>query len=254
MNFKYLITLLLFVVSCAVPTDYKKNLVISDAKFSNKGFTLVYDKSQIINNYVSKEIEERSLILFQRNLKNGSTVKITNLLNGQSVIAKVGNNAKYPNFYNSVISKRISVEIDLNLAEPYVEIISLGSSISFVAKKAITFDEEKKVANKAPVEGISINDLNSTSLEIKSKKKSIDKDINQFKYIIKIADFYFIHSAKTMKKRIIDELKIKNVKISKVSNNSFRVYVGPYKNINDLKSAYNIVSDLEFENIEIIKK
>ena len=161
---------------------------------------------------------------------------------------------KYPNFYNSVISKRISVEIDLNLAEPYVEIISLGSSISFVAKKAITFDEEKKVANKAPVEGISINDLNSTSLEIKSKKKSIDKDINQFKYIIKIADFYFIHSAKTMKKRIIDELKIKNVKISKVSSNSFRVFVGPYKNINDLKSSYNIVSELEFENIEIIKK
>ncbi len=57
-----------------------------------------------------------------------------------------------------------------------------------------------------------------------------------------------------MKKLIIDELKIKNVKISKVSNNSFRVFVGPYKNINDLKSAYNIVSDLEFENIEIIKK
>ena len=57
-----------------------------------------------------------------------------------------------------------------------------------------------------------------------------------------------------MKKRIIDELKIKNVKISKVSSNSFRVFVGPYKNINDLKSTYNIVSELEFENIEIIKK
>ena len=57
-----------------------------------------------------------------------------------------------------------------------------------------------------------------------------------------------------MKKRIIDELKIKNVKISKVSNNVFRVFVGPYKNINDLKSSYNIVSELEFENIEIIKK
>ena len=254
MNFKYLIFLLFLITSCVGPVDHKKDLIITETKFSNKGFTLVYDKSQNDNNYVSKVIEERSLILFQRNLKNGSTVKITNLLNGQSIIAKVGSNAKYPNFYNSVISKRISVEIDLNLAEPYVEIISLGTNISFVAKKAKTFDEEKKVANKAPVEGISINDLNSTSLEIKNKKKSIDEDISQFKYIIKIADFYFIESAKTMKKLIIDELKIENVKISKVSNNSFRVFVGPYKNINDLKSAYNIVSDLEFENIEIIKK
>ncbi len=254
MNFKYLIFLLFLITSCVAPVDYKKDLIITETKFSNKGFTLVYDKLQNEDNYVSKEIEERSLILFQKNLKKGSTVKITNLLNGQSVIAKVGNNAKYPNFYNSVISKRISVEIDLNLAEPYVEIISLGSNISFVAKKAKTFDEEKKVANKAPVEGISINDLNSTSLEMKNKKNSKDKLKRQFKYIIKIGDFYFIESAKTMKKRIIDELKMKNVKISKVSNNSFRVFAGPYENINDLKSAYNIVSELEFENIEIIKK
>ena len=242
------------VTSCAAPIDYKKDLVISDTKFSNKGFTLVYDKSQNINNFVSKDIKERSLILFQKNLKNGSTVKITNLLNGKNIIAKVGSNAKYPNFYNSVISKRISVELDLNHEEPYVEIISVGSNKSFVAKKAKTFDEERKVADKAPVEGISINDLNLTSLEIKNKKKSKDKSISQFKYIIKIADFYFIDSAKTMKKRIIDELKIKNVKISKVSSNSFRVFVGPYKNINDLKSTYNIVSELEFENTELIKK
>ena len=88
----------------------------------------------------------------------------------------------------------------------------------------------------------------------KNKKKTKEKQLSKFNYIIKIADFYFIDSAKIMKKRIIDELKIKNFKISKVSNNVFRVFVGPYKNINDLKSAYNIVSELEFENIEIIKK
>ena len=254
MNFKYLIFLLFLINSCVSPIDYKKDLFIIDTKFSNKGFTLVYDKSNNVNNFVSKEIEERSLIVFQKNLKNGSTVRITNLLNGKSIIGTVGKKAKYPNFYNSVISKRISVEIDLNPNEPYVQIVNIGNNNSFIAKKAKTFDEEKKVADKAPVEGISINDLNSTSLEIKNKKKSNDISTNTFKYIIKIADFYFIESAKNMKNRIIDELKIKNVKISKVSNNSFRVSVGPYKNINDLQSAYNIVSELEFENIEIIKK
>ena len=254
MNFKNLILLLILTASCVAPVDYKKDLVIIDNKFTNKGFTLVYDDSKNVNNFVSKKIEERSLIIFQKNLKFDSTVKITNLLNGKSVIGKVGKNVHYPNFYNSVISKRIAIEIDLDLTEPYVEIIALGSNNSFIAKKAKMFDEEKKVADKAPVEGISINDLNSSSLELKNKKKSSDTSINEFKYIIKIADFYFMDSAKTMKNRIIDELKMKNVKISKVSNNSFRVFVGPYKNINDLKSAYNIVSELEFENIEIIKK
>ena len=57
-----------------------------------------------------------------------------------------------------------------------------------------------------------------------------------------------------VRKEMKDVMRKKNVKISKVSSNSFRVFVGPYKNINDLKSTYNIVSELEFENIEIIKK
>ena len=57
-----------------------------------------------------------------------------------------------------------------------------------------------------------------------------------------------------MKKRILDEIKIKDVKITKISSNNYRVYVGPYKNINQLKNSYNAVCQLEFENIEIIKK
>tara|TARA_Y100001960_G_C14276112_1_gene634613 strand:- start:160 stop:336 length:177 start_codon:yes stop_codon:yes gene_type:complete len=57
-----------------------------------------------------------------------------------------------------------------------------------------------------------------------------------------------------MKKRILEEIKMKNVKIAKLSSNNYRVYTGPYKNINDLKNSYNAVSQLEFENIELIKK
>ena len=45
-----------------------------------------------------------------------------------------------------------------------------------------------------------------------------------------------------------------NVKIAKLSSNNYRVYTGPYKNINDLKNSYNTVSQLEFENIEFSYK
>ena len=40
----------------------------------------------------------------------------------------------------------------------------------FIAKKAKMFDEEKSVAEKAPVDGITINDLNLKKEEKKKKK------------------------------------------------------------------------------------
>ena len=56
---------------------------------------------------IDKKIDERSLIIFQKNLKKDTKVKITNLLNNKSILARVGANAKYPSFYNAVLSKRI---------------------------------------------------------------------------------------------------------------------------------------------------
>jgi hypothetical protein len=110
------------------------------------------------------------------------------------------------------------------------------------------YEEEKQVAEKAPVEGISVNDL---SLNKKENKK--DQKKNKFNYIIKIADFYYENTAIMMQKRMKDELNLKNSKISKISNTSFRVYFGPFKNLKSLKNAFDDITPLNFENIEIIK-
>jgi len=56
-----------------------------------------------------------------------------------------------------------------------------------------------------------------------------------------------------MKKRIEDELNLRNSKISKISNTNFRVYLGPYDNIKSLKKAFDDITPLNFESIEIIK-
>ena len=253
-NYKKIFALLFLITSCAPIENYNKNIILTEPKFSNKGFTIIYSNSADIKNLVSKKIENRSLNVFQRNLPKGTTVKITNLINGKSVIGKVEEKAKYPKFYNSVISKRIANEIDLDESLPYIEIINISNNSAFIAKKAKMFDEEKQVADKAPVESINIDNLNATSLEKKLKDESIKKTNIEFNFIIKIADFYFETSANSMKNRIIDDLKMKNVKITKISNNSYRVFIGPFKNINDLKISYNTVSQLEFENIEILKK
>ena len=95
---------LLFLFSCSsnnlnVDKYNKKN----DFIYSNVGFALIYDDKLKKQKIISKKMDNRTLEIFQKNLKKNKTVKITNLINNKSIIAVVGSNSKYPYFYNSVI-------------------------------------------------------------------------------------------------------------------------------------------------------
>ena len=250
MLFKKHLILLLFILSCAPIENISnnKNIIFEDS-FSNSGFTLVFSENLKEEKIIDRRLDSRSLTIFQKNLKKGEFVKITNLLNNKSLIATVGVKANYPNFYNSVISERIYKELEIDLSEPYIEIYQINSNSTFVAKKAKTFDEEKVVANKAPIDGISIKDLNSTSSN-KLKKQS-KKD---FKYLIKIANFYFEDTAFLMKSRILEETNIKKDNIMSNSSNSFIVFLGPFNDLNSLKNNFNTINKLNFENLELIKQ
>ena len=242
------IVIFIFLSNCTSSTLVNnKPTKISAVAFSNKGFALVYNDNLFKQKIVSKKISERSLIIFQKNLKEDTNVKITNISNNKSIIGMVGKNSKYPLFNNSVLSMRIADELDLDINQPYVEILEILENSIFVALKAKTYDEEKNVAIKAPVDGISINDLNAE----KKKNKEIYK--TKFSYNIKIADFYFNNSAILLLDRIRNENLIKNAKIKKISNKKYRVYLGPFNNINSLQKSYNDISILQFENIEIIR-
>ena len=249
MNLKNLLILILFFLcSCSINVTNKKvSGTLSLSGFKNNGFTLVYDDKLYKNEIISSKLEDRDLLIFQKNLKKGTTVKIKNNINSKSIIAKVGNKANYPAFNSSVVSKRIASELEIDFDEPYVEILEILNNSSFIAKKAKTFDEEKKVANKAPIDSISINDLNSNKPVLKKNKKK------KFSYIIKIADFYFYDSAKLMKKRIKEETKVEKIKLKSLSETNYRVFLGPFNNLNSLKKAFNDINLLNFENIEIIK-
>ena len=250
MHYKHIIVvLLIFLNSCVnIPIDKKVETQPRKNYFLNKGFALVYNDDLYKKKLIKAKIDNRSLIIFQRNLKENSIVKITNLINSKYIITKVGKRAEYPFFYNSVISQRISQELEIDELEPYIEIKEIVSNSSFIAKKAKTFDEEKKVADIAPVDSISINNLNDNN---EKKTKIIIK--SKFIYIIKIADFYFKNSAKSMIDRIKNETSVSNVRIQNLSNTQYRVFLGPFNNINSLQKAFNDISTLEFENIEIIK-
>jgi len=248
MNYKA-IFLFLLLIGCrdyTINTSNKiKPLIINN--FQTKGFALIYSKDLHMDKLISKKIEKRSLIIFQKRLKKDTNVLITNLINNKSLIATVGDNANYPVFYNSVISIRIADELDIDIDEPYVEIQEILKNNSFIAKKGKIFDEEKKVASKVPVDDIKIKDLSTN--KIKKKPKPTKK----FNYTIKIADFYFKKSAKEMAQIIKNKTKIKQVKINQLSKTQYRVTIGSFKDLYSLKKAFNDISNLQFDNIEIIK-
>tara|TARA_Y100000996_G_scaffold400165_1_gene369899 strand:- start:300 stop:1055 length:756 start_codon:yes stop_codon:yes gene_type:complete len=249
MNYKILLIIFVFILtSCSIETSaIKKDKLLGKSAFKNNGFTLVYSETLYKKKIISSKLDDRDMVIFQKNLKKNSTVKIKNNKNNKSVIATVGKKADYPNFNNSVVTKRIASAIELDLNEPYVEITEIINKSSFVAKKAKTFEEEKKVANKAPVESITINDLTT------SNKKTEIKNDEKFSYIIKIADFYFKDSANLLVKRITNETPIKKINLERLSDTNYRVFLGPFDNLNSLKSSFNDISMLKFENIEIIK-
>ena len=244
----FLILLIVLITSCASNNYKTVNVDPVLEKFSNNGFALIYNDKLYNDKVISKKMDERDLIIFQRNLRKGTSVKITNPFNSKTIIAKVGKKANYPSFNNSVVSIRISKELEIDINEPYIFIEEIRDNASFIAKKAKTFEEEKKVADKAPVDTISVNDLNSTD-----EKKIKNKINSEFKYVIKIADFYYLDTAKQMVKRIKSELNIKKTDINKINENKFRVFTGPYLSLKALQKAYNSIETLGFENIELIK-
>ena len=218
--------------------------IIFEKKYKNTGFTLVYHDQLNI-----KKIDQRSLTLFHKSLKKKSYVKITNPLNGKSLIAEVkSNRVKFSPFYNSIITERIAKNLDLDLEEPYINIVLISKNSTFVAKKTKTFAEEKNVAEKAPIDGIKISNLNKIDESLKKTKKN-----HKFSYSIKVADFYYKKSAQNMIYRIKKEVKLTDFKIIKMSNTNYRLILGPFSDINSLKESFEKINSLYFENLEILK-
>ena len=244
---RYIFIILFFFYGCDQSTknNFLKDNIKIENRYQNSGFALIYDD----NSAKTKALEPRSLDIYHKTLKKKSMIKITNPENGKSLIANVkSNKVKFSEFYNSIISDRIVEDLELDREDPFIKIVLISKNSMFVAKKTKTFDEEKNVAEKAPIDGIQINDLNVVK---KQKKKILKK--KKFSYSIKIADFYYKDTAKMMLMRIKNETLIKNCRIIKLSETKYRVLIGPFNDIKSIKKSFEMIKSLNFENLEIIK-
>ena len=230
---KYKIILFFLLTSCINNTYVGK----SEYVYSAKGFAK-------IENQPSSDSD--NFYVFHNKLKPGTKIRVTNPTNGKSLEKIIKKKVDYNNFYKVLISEDFARELNLDFNFPYVEISEIKINKTFIAKKAITENVEKKIANNAPVTKINIDNL--------IKPKQIKK--NKLKnYSILVAEFYSLESAQILKKKLFSVLENSNYKliyISKKNNKSYKLLMGPYNTINKLKNDYIVLNDSYFEDLDII--
>tara|TARA_B100000686_G_C16543029_1_gene838439 strand:+ start:63 stop:836 length:774 start_codon:yes stop_codon:yes gene_type:complete len=253
MKYNYIYILLIFILfSCAQNREHVNNKTKAPLKvFSSKGFTLIYEDSFYKSKILNKKLNNEKLYILHSFLKPNTLVKIYNPDNDNFVTAKVKGISKYPSIYNSVISKKIAKEINLDSKDPYIELIQIKKNDKFIAKEASIFEEEKNVANKAPVDAIDINDLSDTNSSTeKNEKNKLKKKTPS--YIIDIADFYYQESAEKVKTRFIKEANLSNIKVKKISNTKFKLFSGPYDSFESMKDIFFVLQNFGFDDLNVI--
>ena len=234
---------LIFLTSCSSGTlQSQKSTFIP---YSSKGFVLIYNENDYENKIISRRLNENELEIGHHKLRKNSTVVITNPENSKSVTLTVSKKIKYPNFFKGVITRKLSEKLQLNTDLPFVEIQERVKNKSFVAKKAVTFSEEKKVLTKIPVTKVKINNISKKKKDLRSQKKNE-------KYSIIIGDFYSKDWANSLIGLLINEdIKKEVFKVEKLGKNKYQLTAGPYSSINTLKNDYFKLNRYGFENLDI---
>ena len=233
--------------SCADYSVNKVNQTKEKKYYSSSGFALIYEDDLYKQKVIDKKINNEDIRVMHSFLKINTPIKIINPINSKIIETKIYRKSSYPKIFNSVISKKIATILELDLNNPYVEIIETKKNKTFIAKKSNTFEEEKNVVEKVPVNKIEMNDLSNKTLEV---KKKILKDNN---FILVINEFYYEDSANNLKKELIKKTNMNNISIKKINNKKYRLLVGPFKNFNALKTAYISLNNLGFEDLNIYK-
>ena len=234
-----------FLYACA---GYEKNRTSKDVDkiyYSSSGFALIYEESLYKDKTINKKINNDELIVLHSLLKKNTPIRITNLSNSKYIDSKIYNKAKFPKIFNVLISKRIASILELDNENPLVEINELKKNEKFVAKEGSIFDEERNVADKAPVDAVVMDDITKTETQ-----KVVEKT-KKNNFILVISDFYYEDSAIDLKKDLIKKVKLDNIYIKKINNNKYRLLVGPFKNFNALKTTYISLNNLGFESLNI---
>ena len=247
-NKKILIFLLFFFLNSCAEYQFKSKTNNEKKYYSSNGFALIYEENLFLNKTINKRIQSDGMIALHSSLKRNTYIKVINPVNMKEIELKISKTAIFPKIFNLAISRKVAEMLILDVDNPYIQIYEVKKNKTFIAKESNTFNEEKNVAEKAPVETIEINDLSKNL--IKNKKKTTKKS----NFYLIVSDFYYKNSADRLKINLTKQTKISNFDVEKISDNKFRLGLGPFRNFNALKSAYISLNNLGFEDLKIYRK
>ena len=242
-----ILLLFTFFLSACVNGAYQSNKAAIEETSTEKGFVLIYEESLKKDKILRKKIENDELQVIHNKIKKNSFIDIFNPINSKSLKAKVIAKDNYPSIYRLVVSKKIAEILELDLNNPYVEFSEIKKNKTFIAKKSETFQEEREVAEKAPVKEVLVADLSKNK-----KSKKIKK--NNTKFYILISDFYYLESAQNLKKNLNEQIKSNKLSINSINDHKHRLYLGPFKNFKSLQSTYIKLHKHGFTDLDIYQK
>ena len=244
--FKKIILIVFFLSACSQTQINKKVSLDKKEFYEGSGFVLLFEKKFLKDKILKKKINNEKNHVTHRYLKKKTLIKILNPENSRTLIAKVVANDNQPNIFNFVVSKKIFEDLGLSSKNPYVEVVEVKINETFVAKETHTFEEESKVADTAPVEEITVNNLSQQKTKTQKNKKQ-----KQFLYTIIIGDFYYLDTAKNLHSELVNKYKIKNLKIVKINDKKFRLTTDKFKDFDSLKKTYINLNKHGFEELNV---
>ena len=248
MNLNKILLLILsaaFLYSCAEYNINNSNSKKEKLYYSSSGFALIYEDILYLDKTVNQRINNDDLIIMHSKLKRNTPIMITNPFNSKTIKTKIYKKADYPVLFNALISKKIATDLELDVNNPYIEILEIKKNRTFVAKEGDMFDEEKNVAVKAPVNEVKMDVLSD------DKNNNIKKIEKKKTFILVVSDFYYLDSANNLKNELSKKTNINNFEVKKINITKYRLLVGPFKNFNALKSAYISLNNLGFDSMNI---
>ena len=110
--------------------------------YSSSGFALIYEDSLYSQKILNKKINKEEIQTIHSLLKTNTPIKIINPSNSKFIETKIYKKAKYPKIFTIVISEKIASILELDIDNPFVEVVEVKKNKTFIAKKSNTFDEE----------------------------------------------------------------------------------------------------------------
>ena len=158
-------------------------------------------------------------------LQKDSLIKITNKNNKISKVYKVDEQLKSTDSRIIYLPEIVYDEISLNREFPLVLVQSMRENKSFIAKKAKTFDEEKKINKKVKIETIEVLKIDN--------EKVITKKI-----FLDFGPFYYKTYSETLFRLLSLNIKNKKLIYKDYAPKNHIISIGPLKNLTEYDNIY----------------